>query len=109
MDAVREAEKLVQQMSQAEKAELLRLLVAELDDDALGIESDPDVAGGEARIVRTRIPVWVLEQARRLGASESELLEAYPTLHANDLQHAWAYASAHQAEIDQQIKDNEAA
>lgn len=36
-------------------------------------------------MVRTRIPFWLLEQARRLGSSEQELLEAYPTLRAEDL------------------------
>jgi len=50
-----------------------------------GIESRPDVCGGEACIVRTRIPVWLLVQARRLNTSESDLLRAYPTLHAEDL------------------------
>jgi hypothetical protein len=37
---------------------------------------------GEPCIVRTRVPVWVLEQARRLGTSEAELLRGYPTLRA---------------------------
>ena len=50
-----------------------------------GIDSRPDVCGGEPRIVGTRIPVWLLEQARRLGASERELLEAYASRRAADL------------------------
>ena len=41
--------------------------------------------------VRTRVPVWVLEQSRRLGMSEDELLRSYPTLRAEDLVNAWAY------------------
>ena len=45
-----------------------------------GIESTPDVCGGEPRIAGTRIPVWTLEQGRRLGASEAELLRDYPGL-----------------------------
>jgi hypothetical protein len=36
-----------------------------------GIDSTPDVCGGEPRITNRRIPVWTLEQARRLGTSES--------------------------------------
>jgi len=28
--------------------------------------------------VRTRIPVWVLEQSRRMGMSEAEILRAHP-------------------------------
>ena len=59
--------------------------------------------------VRTRIPVWVLEQARRLGTSESDLLRAFPTLRAQDLVNAWAYVRAHPDEIDRQIHDNQAA
>lgn len=31
------------------------------------IESRPGVAGGDPCIVHTRIPVWLLEQARRLA------------------------------------------
>jgi uncharacterized protein (DUF433 family) len=40
-----------------------------LDEDFTGIESRPDVMGGMPCITRTRIPVWLLEQARRLGTS----------------------------------------
>jgi uncharacterized protein (DUF433 family) len=53
--------------------------------------------------------VWLLVQSRRLGASEAELLHAYPTLRAQDLVEAWAYLHAHPAEIEQQIRDNETA
>jgi uncharacterized protein (DUF433 family) len=74
-----------------------------------GIGSSPGVCGGEPCIVRTRIPVWILEQARRLGTSEAELLRSYPTLRAEDLANAWAYVRAHRGEIDEQIKGNEEA
>jgi len=67
------------------------------------------VCGGEPCIVRTRIPIWLLEQARRLGASEQSLLGAYPTLRAEDLVNAWAYVRSHAAEIEAQIAGNEAA
>ena len=59
--------------------------------------------------MRTRIPVWVLEQARRLGTSESDILRSYPSLKAEDLANAWAYVRSHREEIDKQIQDNEAA
>jgi uncharacterized protein (DUF433 family) len=59
--------------------------------------------------VRTRIPVWLLEQARRLGASEQALLAAYPHLRAEDLVNAWAYSRSHPAEIEGQIRENETA
>jgi uncharacterized protein (DUF433 family) len=50
-----------------------------------------------------------LEQARRLGTSEADLLRAYPSLRAEDLANAWAYVRSHRAEIDQQIHENEEA
>jgi uncharacterized protein (DUF433 family) len=65
--------------------------------------------GGEACIVRTRIPVWLLEQARRLGTSEAELLRSYPSLRAEDLANAWAYVRSHREEIELQIAENEEA
>lgn len=72
-----------------------------------GIESNPGVCGGEPCVVRTRIPVWLLEHARRLGTSEPDLLKSYPTLRAEDLENAWAYARSHRAEIDRQIREND--
>ena len=74
-----------------------------------GVESTPGVCGGEPRILGTRIPVWALEQAQRLGASEIDMLRAYPTLRADNLTQAWAYVRAHPAEIAQQIRENEEA
>jgi len=70
-------------------------------------ESTLGVCGGEPCIVRMRIPVWVLEQARRLGANESSLLQSYPTLRASDLVSAWAYVRQNRQEIDRQIRENE--
>ena len=101
--------KLLTELSAAEKAQVIHWAARELGDAFPGIESVPDVCGGEPCIVRTRIPVWVLEQARRNGVSESELLRCYPTLRAEDLANAWAYVRAHRAEIEQQIRENEAA
>ena len=104
---MQDSEKLLANMTRAEKARLLRWLVHDLGDDFPGIESRSDVAGGVPCIVRTRIPVWLLEQARRLGASEADLLRAYPTLRAEDLANAWAYVRSHRAEIERQIAENE--
>jgi uncharacterized protein (DUF433 family) len=50
-----------------------------------------------------------LVQAKRFGTSEAELLRSYPTLRAEDLANAWAYARAHPEEIEQQILANETA
>jgi len=73
------------------------------------IETTPNVCGGEPCIAGTRIPIWVLEQARRLGMQEDKILKAYPKLNADDLDAARAYARAHLAEIDEQIRENESA
>jgi uncharacterized protein (DUF433 family) len=96
-------------MTPAEKAQVLQWVVRDLGDAFPGIESAPGVCGGEARIVRTRIPVWVLEQGRRLGTSEADLLRSYPTLRAEDIAAAWAYARSHREEIENAISENEAA
>ncbi len=102
-----QAAELVAKMTVSEKAQLLQLVAGELGDVHPGIESRPEVCGGESCIIRTRIPVWVLEQARRLGAAEADLLRSYPTLRAADLVNAWAYARQHRQEIDEQILANE--
>ena len=72
-------------------------------------DSTPGVCGGEPCIVRTRIPVWALEQSRRLGMSEDELLRSYPALRAEDLVNAWAYVRSHRPEIEDEIRANEGA
>ncbi len=88
---------------------MLQSVVRDLGEAFPGIASTPDISGGEPCIVRTRTPVWILVQARRLGASEADLLRAYPTLRAEDLVNAWAYERAHREEIDARIAGNEAA
>jgi uncharacterized protein (DUF433 family) len=80
-----------------------------LGDAFPGIESRPKVCGGEACFVRTRIPVWLLENARRSGVSAHVLLAGYPSLRAEDLVNAWNYARSHPADIDRQIQENETA
>jgi len=96
-------------MTRAEKAQMLQWVVRDLGEAFPGIESTPGVCGGEPCIVRTRIPVWVLERARQLGTSEADLLRCYPTLRAEDLANAWAYVRAHRDEIEQEIRENEEA
>ena len=107
--ALETIETLLPTLSSAEKARLLQWVVRDIGDAVPGIETIPGISGGEPCIVRTRIPVWLLEQARRQGVNDAELLGCYPTLHAEDLANAWAYVRGHKAEIAQQIEDNEAA
>ncbi|MCP3993778.1 MAG: DUF433 domain-containing protein [bacterium] len=109
MAALDRAVKALSQLRRAEKAEVLQWIVNDLGDTFPGIECTEGISGGEPRIVRTRIPVWVLVQARRRGTSESELLGCYPALRSEDLANAWAYYCSHQADIERQIRENEAA
>src|SRR3954465_11623025 len=105
--ALDQIEQLIPSLTGGEKARLLQLVANALGGAFPGIESPPGVCGGEPCIVRTRIPVWLLQRALELGVSEAELLRSYPTLRAEDLANAWAYARAHQDEIQEHIRANE--
>ena len=109
MTAIEEAANLLPNLSRGEKAQLLQWVARDLGDAFAGIEATSGVHGGEPCIRRTRIPVWLLEQSRRLGTSEAELLANYPTLRAEDLVNAWTYVRANRQEIEAQIRENEAA
>ena len=109
MSIVDDAEKLIAHMSRAEKAQLLQTIARDIGDASPGIEHTPGVVGGSARIAHTRIPVWLLEEVRRLGATEADLLQDYPSLSAEDLVNAWGYVRLHREEIDQEIEKNESA
>lgn len=109
MSKLAELELAASHLSPAEKAELLQSVARGLGGATAGIESNPGVCGGEPCIIRTRIPVWVLEQARRLGTSEADLLRSFPTLRAADLVNAWSYVQSHRDEINEQIRENEEA
>ena len=101
--------KLIPDITAAEKAELVQWIVRDIGGVFPGIECRTGVMGGEPCIVRTRIPVWLLAQARILGSSEADILRAFPTLRAEDLTNAWAYFRANRDEIEQQIVENETA
>lgn len=109
MSVLQELEKQLASLSPGEKAQLLQWVAREFSGAVPGIESTPGVCGGEPCIIRTRIPVWVLERGRQLGSSEADLLRAYPTLRAQDIVNAWAYVDMHREEIEQQIRENEEA
>ena len=106
---LKELEPQLTDLTRAEKAQIVQSLVRDIANVWPGIQKTRGVAGGDARIVRTRIPVWVLESCRRLGWTEAQILDNYPTLRAVDLVNAWAYADAHRDEIDQAIRNNEEA
>ena len=103
------SEKVLSELSRSEKVELVQWLIKDLTDDFVGIEKTLDVCGGSARIRQTRIPVWSLENARRQGVTEAELLQDFPGLTAQDLANTWAYVRSHLEEIEREIAENEEA
>ena len=109
MIKLQDLEKQLASLSPGDKAQLLQWVARDFLGAIPGIESTPSVCGGEPCIIRTRIPVWVLERGRQLGSSEAELLRAYPTLRAQDIVNAWYYVEMHRTEIEQQIFENEEA
>ncbi|MCT7948971.1 DUF433 domain-containing protein [Ancylothrix sp. C2] len=96
-------------LSPAEKEQAIQILSKSLNNPWQGIEKTPNVCGGDACIAGTRIPVWGLVNARRIGYSDNDLLESYPTISAADLVNAWAYAEAFSEEIETAIRENEEA
>ena len=107
--ALQQVESLLSQMSATEKAQVLQWVVSDLGGVFFGIEKTSGVLGGEARIARTRIPVWLLVRQRQLGISEEEILSGYPTLREEDIANAWNYYRGHKEEIEAQIRENEEA
>ncbi|PSF35179.1 hypothetical protein C7H19_17510 [Aphanothece hegewaldii CCALA 016] len=90
-----------------EKAEVIQILSNSLANAWQRIEKNSGVCGGKACIMGTRIPVWILVNARRLGITKAELLEDYPTISATNLANAWLYAEFFAKEIEQDIQENE--
>lgn len=57
------------------------------------IEINPEVMLGKPVIRGTRIPVEIILRKLSKGASEADLLDAYPRLSREDIQAALAYAA----------------
>lgn len=93
---------LIPKLTPSERVRAMRWL-ADAGPESPGVERTHGVCGGEACLLRTRIPVWVLVQARRLGTTARDLLTAYPSLRSEDLDNAWTYYEGHREEIDRVI------
>jgi uncharacterized protein (DUF433 family) len=106
---LKELENQILALPPTEKAEIIQSLIQSISNGGKGITKTPGVCGGEACIAGTRIAVWLLVEARRLGISEAQLLQDYPHISAADLVNAWAYADAHPEEIEAVIRANEVA
>jgi uncharacterized protein (DUF433 family) len=96
-------------LGEAERQKFLDTLTRDYRAGDVGVESHPEICGGEPCIVRTRIPVWTLVRAQKLGMNDAEILRSYPTLRAEDLVNAWSYARWHAEEIERRIIENETA
>ncbi len=107
--SLKELEEKLLALSPAEKEQAIEILKRSLNNPWQGIEKTPNVCGGDACIAGTRIPVWVLVNARQLGIEEYQLLYDYPTISAADLANAWAYAATFPDEIETAIIKNEEA
>ncbi len=92
-----------------EKAAIIQTLTPTINIGAKGITKTPGFCGGEACIAGTRIAVWLLVEARRIGITEAQLLQDYPHISAADLVNTWVYADAYPEEIEAAIRANEAA
>ncbi|MFZ9737881.1 MAG: DUF433 domain-containing protein [Prochlorotrichaceae cyanobacterium] len=92
-----------------ENTEAIHVLTQTLTRRSLRITKTSDVMGGDACIANTRLPVWLFVSLRRQGATDTELLEAYPRLSETDLADAWIYAEAHAEEIENALKEQVAA
>ncbi len=70
------------------------------------IHRTPGVCGGEACVGMTRVGVWMLEEARREGVNDLELLKDYHRLSVFDLEAACHYLETHSEEIAHTIQRN---
>ena len=102
-DDIRDA---VLHLPKGDQVRILTLVALEVADAHPGIDFQDNVCGGAARIIRTRIPIWLLEALRRGGRTDAELLAAYPSLTAEDLANAWNYARTHREEMEREIAAN---
>jgi uncharacterized protein (DUF433 family) len=86
----------------------VRVMATNLKTTRSWVQKTPGVCGGRACIRNARITVWGLVNSRRLGADDKQIPENILGLTPDDLQAAWAYYAEHTAEIDEDIRDNEA-
>ncbi|HRI65600.1 MAG TPA: DUF433 domain-containing protein [Polyangium sp.] len=104
---LQELELALTHLSDAEKAQLARTLLVSMTHAFTGVEKKNGISGGDACIVRTRIPIWTIETYRRLGWTDAQILDNFPALRAADLVNAYAYADAHPLEIEEAIREHD--
>ena len=68
--SLRKIETLLAEITPTEKAQVLQWVISDLGGIFTGIDKTVGVCGGEARIARTRIPVWLLVRQQELGLTD---------------------------------------
>ena len=72
---------------------------------SLKIQKTSGVCGGRACVGNTRIPVWTLISFLQQGATDEDMIRAYPALSVDHLNLVREYYEAHRAEIDYDIRE----
>lgn len=107
MSTLEQVTALIDGLTPEERSKVLAHIVEMMNIRELGIQHTPGVCGGRARIRDTRIPVWIIVEAKKAGASDLDILRNFPSLTAEDLTNAWRYYLGHRPEIDQDLKEQE--
>lgn len=94
-------------MSEVERRAIYYWLAESYGESLNGISKTEGVCGGRARVRNMRFPVWQIEQMRRYGKLNEEILFSYSDLTEEDLRNADAYTMTHKEEIDKDIQENE--
>ena len=74
---------------------------------SLKIQKTPGICGGRACVGNTRIPVWTLISFLQQGATDEDMIQAYPALTIDHLNLVRDYYEAHRTEIDRDIQEQE--
>ena len=107
MSKLEQVSTLISSLTPQKRAQILAQIVEMMNVTELGIRHTPGVCGGRARIRDTRIPVWTIVEAKNAGASDLDILSDFPSLTAEDITNALRYYQGHQAEIEQDLKQQE--
>jgi uncharacterized protein (DUF433 family) len=94
-------------LTRLERANAIQILLQMLHGSSQGITKTSVVMGGDACIANTCLPVWLFVSLRSKGATDADILSAYPHLLAADLVNVWAYADAHSEEIATAIQEHD--
>lgn len=105
MTKLEQTSALISELTTEEKIQLLATLLQAFNIPTVGITHTPGVCGGRACIRDTRIPVWAIVEARKMGASDIKLLQTFQGITAEDITNAMRYYEGRKEEIEADIAD----